>query len=258
MAEVATNGSGPSSQDPTLPDLDGKTIVVAGGTGDVGVGIVVALTELGAEVVVPVRSIAKVDALRTELRQPDRLTAIEGFPTDEAGVTRLRDALAKIGPIDATVASLGSWVQHGTLMDLDVDTLRSAADGLLFSHVLFARAVLPNLRLGSSYIAINGAAAEDPVPGSAVVSVMTSGLAMLVRAIAAEHPTIHVHTLLLRSVIATRTRDRHDPSWVTPEEVGRFAATLLTPTGRLTAGSTISLNPKPSVAAASEETTQGN
>jgi hypothetical protein len=53
-------------------------------------------------------------------------------------------------------------------------------------------------------------------------------------------------TLMLRSIIATRARTSPDPSWITAAEVGDACAWLLTPQGRLTAGSIVTLNQKPS------------
>lgn len=228
----------------TTNTLTGKTIVVGGGTGDVGVGIVAALTVAGAHVIVPARSAAKADALRDSLAHADRLTTLDGFPVEEDGVAALRAKLTDLGPIEGAVASLGSWFSFGPLIDTTADQVQTAFDGLLKSHILFARAVVPAIKPGGTYITVNGAASEGPVPNSSSVSIMTHGLNMVTETLRAEASQIHVHTLMLRSIIATRARSKHNPVWVTAREVGEAAVPLFTPAGQQSAGPTLNLNPK--------------
>lgn len=224
--------------------IEGMCIVVGGGTGDVGVGIVSALTEAGARVVVPARHVAKAAKLRDALSTPDALTILDGAPTDEAGVTRLHDQLAVLGPIDGAIASLGSWFSFGRLIDTPADGFVTAWRSLLLSHVLFAKAVIPALSAGGRYVMINGAGSEAPVPESSATSIHAHGVSMVFECLKAEHPDIALHMLMLRSIIATRVRPDPDPSWITAEEVGRVCAWLFTREGALTAGSVIGLQPK--------------
>jgi NAD(P)-dependent dehydrogenase (short-subunit alcohol dehydrogenase family) len=222
-------------------DIAGKCIVVGGGTGDVGVEIVAALLESGAEVLAVVRSVSRAEALGAH----PRLTLIEGFPEDDASVDALRKKLFAHGRIDGAVASLGPWFHGPALVDLpmaDWDHMVSAA---LTSHFLFARALMPALGEASGqYVMINGAGALSPVPHSGVVSILAHAQMMMADVLAAETKTVGVHTLMLKSIIATRARPAHDPSWITAREVGEACAWLFTPQGRLTAGSVLTLNPK--------------
>jgi NAD(P)-dependent dehydrogenase (short-subunit alcohol dehydrogenase family) len=224
----------------TAADLAGRRIVVGGGTGDVGVEIVARLLAAGADVVVPVRNPAKAGALGSHAR----LSVIEGFPEDDAGVAALHDSLAATGPIHGAVAALGPWFHGPALTQLskvDWDAMVAAA---LTSHFLFARAVVPVLIPRGQFILINGGAALAPVPHSGIVSILARAQTMLAEVLAAENPGIGVHTLMLRSIIATRARPSPDPSWITAAEVGDACAWLLTPQGRLTAGSIVTLNQK--------------
>ncbi|MDX2211318.1 MAG: SDR family oxidoreductase [Sphingopyxis sp.] len=223
-------------------DLTGRRIAIAGGTGDVGVEIVARLLAAGAEVVAVVRTPSRAAALGTDAR----LTVIEGFPDDDSGVAALRVRLSGIGPIDGAVASLGPWHQGNPITDLakaDWDNMVSAS---LTSHYLFARAMVPALAASAGqYVMINGAAAQAPVPGAGVVSILARAQTMLGEVIAAENPGVAVHTLMLRSIIVTRARGAHDPSWITAGEVGDACAWMFTEQGRLTAGSMVQLGPKP-------------
>ncbi len=228
-----------------MADLADKTIIVGGGTGDVGHGIVAVLTEAGARVLVPARDAQKAESLRAYLNHPERLDLLPPLPADEAGVASMRARLAEFGPLDGAVASLGSWFAFGSLMETRADQIQTAFESLLRSHILFARSAVPSLVPGASYIAINGAGSKAPVPHSSAVSIMAHGVDMVTATVRAEHPGLRVHTLMLDSVIATRARLRPDPSWVTAREVGEAAAMLLTSTGQPTSGTTVTLTPKP-------------
>jgi NAD(P)-dependent dehydrogenase (short-subunit alcohol dehydrogenase family) len=221
--------------------LEGKRVVIGGGTGDVGVEIVAALLEAGADVLAIVRSAARAEGLQRH----DGLTIIEGFPDDDACIAALQAKLEAHGPIDAAIASLGPWFHGPSLADLpkaDWDKMVAAA---LTSHYLFARSLMPALNTSAGqYVMINGGGALSPVPHSGVVSILARAQMMMGEVLAAENKSVGVHTVVLRSIIATRARPNADPSWITAREVGEACAWLLTPQGRMTAGTVLSLNPK--------------
>jgi NAD(P)-dependent dehydrogenase (short-subunit alcohol dehydrogenase family) len=225
-------------------DLSGKRIVVAGGTGDVGVEIVARLLHAGAHVYALVRSSARAQVLGAH----SRLALIEGFPDSDSGVTAVRQSLAQVGPVDGAVASLGPWFHGPALAELAKSDWDAMVAASLTSHYLFARSVMPSLNTSrGQYIMINGAAALTPVPQSGVVSVMARAQTMIAEVLAAENSAVGVHTLMLRSVIATRARPAHNSNWITASEVGDACAWLLTEQGRLTAGSVVMLSEKQNV-----------
>lgn len=224
--------------------LEGKTIVVGGGTGDVGEGIVAALIDRGAHVIVPARSEAKGGQLRDAVSAPERVEIFDAAPVDEASAARLAERLEAAGQIDGAIASLGSWFSFGKLIDTPQDGFEQAFQSLLLSHFLFAKAVVPTLAKGGTYIVVNGAGSEAPVPGSSAVSIHAHAVSMLFQTLVAEHPDLRSHMLMLRSIIATRARATADPAWVTAREVGDTAAWLFSAKGQLTAGSVIGLQSK--------------
>jgi NAD(P)-dependent dehydrogenase (short-subunit alcohol dehydrogenase family) len=227
------------------PLLAGRRIVVGGGTGDIGVDIVAQLIEAGAEVLVPVRDERKAAALKRHVPSESALTIVSAFPED-AGVDRLREAIGRWGRCDGAVASLGPWFHGPALSALPTADWHRVVTASLTSHFLFARAVVPRLEPRGQYVMLNGAAALAPVPHAGVVSVMAAAQTMLGQVLAAENPAIRVHTLMLKSIIATRARLQPDPSWITSQEVGATTAWLFTDAGRLTGGTTVQLTPKDS------------
>lgn len=222
-------------------DLSGKRIVIGGGTGDVGVEIVAQLLATGAEVLAVVRSAARAKALDKHAH----LTLIEGFPEDDASVAALRLKLAEQGPIHGAVASLGPWFHGPDLAELPMDDWNHMVTAALTSHYLFARSLMPALTsTAGQYVMINGAGALSPVPHSGVVSILAHAQMMMADVLTSENKAVGVHTLMLGSIIATRARPTHDPSWITATEVGDACAWMFTEQGCLTAGSVMTLNQK--------------
>lgn len=219
--------------------LTARRIVVGGGTGDVGVDVVAALLDAGADVVVPVRTTAKADVLRAAVGHEARLSFIEGFPSDDDGVRKLA---GDIGEVHGAVATIGSWRRASALMAMPLTEWNQVASANLTAHFLFAKAVVPRIAAGGQYIMINGAGALQPVPNSGHVSIMASAQIMMGEALRAENPQVLFHTLMLRSIIATRARAKPDPSWVTSRQVGETVCWMLGDQGRLTAGSTVTLS----------------
>jgi NAD(P)-dependent dehydrogenase (short-subunit alcohol dehydrogenase family) len=226
------------------PALAGRRIVVGGGTGDIGVEIVAQLLQEGAEVLVPVRDVRKADVLKRQAPTGSALTIVDAFPQDDDGVARLQDAVRRWGPCHGAVASLGPWFHGPAIAALPTADWQRMVTASLTSHFLFARSVVPVLAPRGQYVMLNGAAALVPVVHSGVVSVMAAAQTMLGQVLAAENPSIRVHTLMLKSIVATRARPQSDPSWLTSHEVGAMTAWLFTEAGRLTGGTTLQLTPK--------------
>ena len=103
--------------------LDGRKIVVVGGTGNVGSFVVRSLLEMGAFVAVPSRSSQRIASLQNLVRESsgdgalDRLHAFGGDLSDESKADELRSRIrAEIGNVDAVVASLGQWQSASSLL----------------------------------------------------------------------------------------------------------------------------------------------
>lgn len=211
-----------------MTTLQGKRIFVAGGTGDVGVGIVGVLVDQGASVVVPARSAAKGDQLRLSV-SGQGLQIIHG---DVGTVQGAADIAAQInGPLDGVVASLGGWWQGPALTSVSAEDWDAIIAGNLTSHFAVAKAFVPLLEArGGGYVQILGAAAEYPVPGSSLVSITAAGVAMMGRLLAAEHAdkAVQFRQVMIASIVATRARAVVDPNWVTAADVGEVVAEILT------------------------------
>ena len=213
-----------------MDELTGKRVLVAGGTGDVGSGIVEVFLKWGAEVIVPSRVPEKANRLRAALVSPDRLITVPGDVGTVTGAEAVARQVHKTGPLDGVVASLGGWWQGSALIDVDASTWDAVIAGNLTSHYSTAKAFLPLLHdRGGTYVQILGAAAEFPVPRSSLVSITAAAVSMMGRALASESTRldVRVRQIMIASIVATRARETVDPSWVTAAEVGEIAAGMI-------------------------------
>jgi NAD(P)-dependent dehydrogenase (short-subunit alcohol dehydrogenase family) len=211
-----------------------KQIVVAGGAGGVGEGIVRALLAAGDRVIVPSRSAAKLEQLRSAVApHAERLVGLIGTIGDLEGARELRDRIAReAGRIDVLIPSLGGWWE-GRLLDTPFDVWESVMDEMLRPHLIFANVFLPVLNAqagGGRYIGIGGGAAYRPVAGSALVSIAGAAQLMLTRALHRENANPAVDILELVVDGPVRTRDSAAlaaDDWITADDVGRIVAELV-------------------------------
>lgn len=222
--------------------LHGKTVLIAGGAGEVGEGIVGAFLAEGATVVVPSRSQEKLDALRTNTSDHDRLITKAADVGSAAGAVALRNWIAdEVGPLDAVVASLGGWWQGRPLTDVSLDTWHEVLDMGLTAHFTVAKTFIPALagRSGASYTFINGGAGLTPIPGAGPLSVSAAGQFMLKDVLAAENESVRVNTLVLATPVRTRSRPDGEDGWLTADDAGAYAVYLASDAARDVHGETI-------------------
>ncbi|XVU30615.1 SDR family oxidoreductase [Actinoplanes sp. CA-054009] len=221
--------------------LTGRVHVVAGGTGRAGTVVVQELISRGAVVAVPSRHPSRLDRLRAKI-QSDRLHGFVGDISDLSDASRLSaEIVAKLGPLDAVVASLGEWWEGAALADLDPAIWQRIISDNLTSHFMVARTFLPALadRADSVYLTLGGIASVLAVAGSGPISVTGAAQAMLMRVLEAENEgrAVRLHEVDVYTPIVTEDWDggEIEPGWLTGRDVGAFVADALTPgfTGEL-------------------------
>jgi NAD(P)-dependent dehydrogenase (short-subunit alcohol dehydrogenase family) len=217
-----------------MPSLKGKIVLVAGGTGEVGEGIVHVLLRTGAAVVVPSRSEEKLEQLqdRIDPRSGGNFVAISGDVGSAKGVLQVRERVDAVARrLDAVVTVIGRWWQKGPLIFSNHDDWQAVLASNLTPHYLIANAFLPviNKVPGGSYLVVTGAGADVPVPNSGLVSIAAHAQLMIVRVLASEHrhEPVRVNALVLGTPIVSRSRPEGDADWLTADEVGRYAAWLI-------------------------------
>lgn len=125
-------------------DLNGKVIIVTGGTGILGASFIKSIAEAGAIVGVLGRNETVADERVKEIQNNGgKAIALKADVTSEAGLQQARDKiLNEYGKIDGLVNAAGgnmpkAVVQPGTdIFQLDMDALKQVVDLNLFGTVL--------------------------------------------------------------------------------------------------------------------------
>lgn len=229
--------------------LDGKTALIAGGTGGVGEGIVRAFLNEGATVVVPSRSGDRLQQLDEQLEgvETERLISLVGDMSDIESAEQLRQQiLDKVGHIDSVVASLNSrWNEDIPLVKTSLDDWQRMIDSNLTAHFIAARTFLPVLKPDSSYTLIGGGAALKAMPHYGLVCIPAAAEVMLTQVLIEEMKGsgIRINEVILNSYILTRERDGEGhPEWITADEVGRYTAWLASDEASMVSGTIVQLN----------------
>ncbi|MBC8064907.1 MAG: SDR family oxidoreductase [Chlorobia bacterium] len=209
-----------------------KTILVAGGAGEVGEGIVKQLLSRGHRVLVQSRSADKIDSLKQRLGNPENLHLVVGEIGSESQIADLKEAVKSSGfELDSVVASIGSWWSGPKLIDLDLTTFNDVMAERLTTHFLVAKAFLSDLqdRPGSSYVFIHGASGFIPIPNSGPVSIAGAAQVMLKNVFVKEleGKQVRINLLSMMSSIATRSHPNADTEALTSTDVGDYVGVLV-------------------------------
>lgn len=223
----------------------GRTVVVAGGTGNVGRVFVRSFLEAGATVVVPSRSKTNLEELRAQVdpARADRLGTFEGNIGDEAEAPDLvRRIAGRHGPLHAAVTTLGRFVPSPSLLDASLDELEQVLDGYLIGHFVVARALIPALQEGGSYTLINGPLAFQPMlPSAGLVSTVTAAQAMLARVLMEQVTRVRVNELVLHTPFGWG-EDAEKKAPVQQRDVARYLSYLASEHGDAIRGQSIHLD----------------
>ncbi len=240
--------------------LEGRTVLITGGNGGIGLGMGRACGRAGAQVVVWGRNEQKnADAL-AEL-QAEGITA-HAFVCDVGDGDMIRDVFADSvaaagGRIDAVFANAGTTGGGVRFLDLDLDewhrVLRINLDGVMLTLQAAARHMVE--QGGGSLVAVSSTSAIHGAAGNEAYASSKTALLGLVRALAvglARHQ-IRVNAILpgwtrtdmaaagyswdkFRDATISRTPVRR---WAEPEEMGAPAVFLADPSATFHTGDTI-------------------
>eukprot|EP01118_Nematostelium_gracile_P018704 TRINITY_DN8417_c0_g1_i1.p1 TRINITY_DN8417_c0_g1~~TRINITY_DN8417_c0_g1_i1.p1 ORF type:complete len:244 (-),score=68.46 TRINITY_DN8417_c0_g1_i1:11-742(-) len=204
--------------------LSGKICLVAGGTGIVGNGIVKALLNGGATVIVPSRSESSANKLKSFIGDNKNLFIKDTDMATEKGILELKsNILQQFGGIDHVVSTLGSNEPEWHKLPFSkqpLENLNASIQNLAFPHFLVAKTFIPEIanKQNSTYIFISGASGEGvhSWPSAAILGVGSSALFGIANGFRAEYTKSPVRILEYRIAIRVVDDDKVSQPWENP------------------------------------------
>jgi NAD(P)-dependent dehydrogenase (short-subunit alcohol dehydrogenase family) len=170
--------------------LNGKRVVVLGGTSGLGFAAAVAAAREGASIVVASATEERVSRTLASLPEGSEGHVVD--LTDEAQVGAL---FSKIGAFDHLVYTAGDSLLLGDFAALSLADARRAFDVRYWGAVTAVKYGAPLIRKGGSIVLTTGIAAARPFPGWTVPSSILGAMEGLTRALAVELAPIRVNTV---------------------------------------------------------------
>ncbi|HEY7142012.1 MAG TPA: SDR family NAD(P)-dependent oxidoreductase [Methylomirabilota bacterium] len=209
--------------------MQGRVVLVTGGTGALGAAVALGALEAGATAIVTYRDARDQDALlaRAPLGARERLHGIQADVTDAESVRRLVEAVtARHGRLDALVNTVGGFAA-GDLLATDERAWDAMLRLNLRSAYLCCRAALPSMLAAGRGRIVNVASRSvvPPTGGFLAYTVAKAGVIALTQALAREVRGRGVTVnAVLPSTMDTEANRRAMPSadrggWVAPESV---------------------------------------
>lgn len=169
-------------------DLQGKKVVILGGTSGIGLATAHAAAAQGAAVVVASSNRRKVAEAVAELG-----------PQAEGRVVDVNDAdspsglFAAVGGFDHLVYTAGEPLRLGDLAGIDMGAVRQAFDVRMFGAMAVVKSAVPHIRQGGSIALTGGIASVRPLKGWTIAASICSAMEGFTRALAVELAPIRVN-----------------------------------------------------------------
>jgi NAD(P)-dependent dehydrogenase (short-subunit alcohol dehydrogenase family) len=170
--------------------LQGKKVVILGGSSGVGLATARLAAEDGADVVVTSSRKDKVDAAVASLG--GRAT---GDVADLVHESQTRALFERIGPLDHLVFTAGESLLIGPLATADLSSVRRAFELRVFGAMAAVKHAAPRIRPGGSVVLTHGIAGARPQPGWTVGASVCGAMDALTRALAVELAPVRVNAV---------------------------------------------------------------
>lgn len=178
-------------------DLTGKVALVTGGNGGIGFGMVEALAQAGADVVIWGSNGKKNAAAAEALKDAGVrvLTQVVDVSDETAVREGMAEAVRQMGRIDTVVANAGIGGGASSFSDFPTETYRRVLavnlDGVFFTFREACKHMVARAdggdKAGGSLVVISSLSAYDGAPRNEAYAATKGAVISMIRAIAVEH-----------------------------------------------------------------------
>ena len=169
--------------------LNGKSIVILGGSSGIGLATAQAAQAAGAKVVITGRSAERLAKAQAALGPNAEAHAVDAG--DEAATRALFERLPAV---DHVFITAGTLVLDSKLAPAQ-SVLEPAMDMRFWGAVHAAKYAAPRMRAGGSLVFMSGTAARRPLPGASVATASCAAVDGLARALALDLAPIRVNSI---------------------------------------------------------------
>lgn len=180
-------------------DLQGKRVLITGGSSGIGLAIARAMLAKGATIVVTGRNRQRLRAAVSDLEAYGKVAGVQAdVASSEGRASSLEEAIELLGGIDVLVNNAGG-VRAGRLEITTEQEIRSMIEVDLLAPILLTQAALPHLRAMGNGLVVNvtSGIALIGVPFYATYAAAKAGLARFGEALRRELKGEGVHVLTL-------------------------------------------------------------
>jgi 3-oxoacyl-[acyl-carrier protein] reductase len=174
----------------SYPSLDGKVVLITGGSRGIGARTARAFAAQGAKVCVVGRDREALAGVVGEItREGGTAVSAVADVTDADALARARETVeARLGAVDVVAAFAGGQGRPVASVELTEERWRQVLDSDLTSVFLTVQAFLPAMiaRGGGSILTMSSAAGRQPSQANLAYGVANAGVVMLTRHLATE------------------------------------------------------------------------
>ena len=213
-------------------NLEGKVVLVTGGSRGIGLEITRALLEENARVSICGRKQEGLDRAIAELAAGDRLLAVRAHVAKEEDVQNLFDTtVSHFGKLDVLINNVGMNLLTGALIDAELTVWHKIIDSNLTGAFLCSRkaAMIMRERKRGKILNISSVAGTRAAPGMGIYGIAKAGIEMMTKVLALE---LSQYNIRVNAVAPGMVRtDFSKPFW-SNEEILAHAVKAI-PLGRI-------------------------
>jgi 2-deoxy-D-gluconate 3-dehydrogenase len=213
-------------------DLEGKVVVVTGGSRGIGLELARNFLAQGARVVICGRKQENLAAAVETLGGGERLAALPAHVAREGDVEALFETVVdRFGGLDVLINNVGMNLLTTSVADTDLAVWNKIIEGNLTGAFLCARkaARIMRTKKRGKIVSISSLAGAKASPGMGIYGIAKAGLEMLTQVLAAELAPFNIQVnAIAPGVVRT---DFSKPFWSTPSICEQIVRAI--PAGRI-------------------------
>ncbi|WCT14315.1 SDR family oxidoreductase [Mucilaginibacter jinjuensis] len=170
--------------------LEGKKVVIIGGSAGIGLAAAIAAANSGALVI-----IASSDAERMEKALSQLPENASGICTDAGDEEQIKRLFEQTGFFDHLIYTAGETFYSGILSEIDIKSSKKFFDIRYWGAMAAVKYAAPYINPGGSITLTSGIAGQSPGKGWAIGASMTAAMEGFTRAMAIELAPIRVNAV---------------------------------------------------------------